>query len=287
MPAKSKSQDVALGDGLWHSVMACSAGSWLAAFGHRPRRCSLDHAQAKLRCGSWRAAERGVLGDYPYASPPRHRPHYAPAERLAILELRAARAWMGLPPKRGGGARPPVLARAPRRRAPAKAVLAPLRCAPRGWGAFAWWLLVVVDHYSRVLVHTAVFPTPPSACQVCAELTRAVRRCPATGPPKYMITDQGRQFQSEYRAWCRQHRVRPRYGAVILPHDTQKLEYSPIQLARPQSPGVLIDGSFASSATCAYPIPVVTVVPYTVAPTRRPARSHACSHRRSQSRMGT
>jgi transposase InsO family protein len=67
---------------------------------------------------------------------------------------------------------------------------------PQCW-PFACWLLVVVDHYSRALVHTAVFPTAPSARQVCAELTRAVRRCPARAPPRCMITDQGRQFQCE------------------------------------------------------------------------------------------
>jgi transposase InsO family protein len=84
---------------------------------------------------------------------------------------------------------------------------------PQCW-PFAWWALVIVDHHSRALMHAAVFASQPSARAVCAELTRAVKLNPATGPPKYLITDQGRQFQDQYRAWCRRHGVRPRYGAV-------------------------------------------------------------------------
>jgi transposase InsO family protein len=34
------------------------------------------------------------------------------------------------------------------------------------------------------------------------------------GPPKYMVTDQGLQFRGEYREWCRDHGVKPRFGAV-------------------------------------------------------------------------
>jgi transposase InsO family protein len=34
------------------------------------------------------------------------------------------------------------------------------------------------------------------------------------GPPKYTVSDQGSQFQSEYRRWCARHGVKPRFGAV-------------------------------------------------------------------------
>jgi transposase InsO family protein len=77
---------------------------------------------------------------------------------------------------------------------------------------FCWWLFVVVDHYSRSIEHVAVFSGKPTAEQVCAALTDAAAR--ATGPPKYMITDQGTQFRETYRDWCDQHRVKPRFGAV-------------------------------------------------------------------------
>jgi hypothetical protein len=32
--------------------------------------------------------------------------------------------------------------------------------------------------------------------------------------PKYIVSDQGTQFQAEYRAWCKQHGVKPRFGAI-------------------------------------------------------------------------
>jgi hypothetical protein len=75
-----------------------------------------------------------------------------------------------------------------------------------------WWLLVVVDHFSRSIEHVAVFSRKPSAEDVCTALEDALAK--ATGPPKYMITDQGAQFQETYRAWCDRHRVKPRFGAV-------------------------------------------------------------------------
>jgi transposase InsO family protein len=77
---------------------------------------------------------------------------------------------------------------------------------------FCWWLLVVVDHFSRSIEHVAVFSGKPSAQDVCRALEDAIAK--ATGPPKYMITDQGVQFRDAYRAWCDKHRVKPRFGAV-------------------------------------------------------------------------
>ena len=77
---------------------------------------------------------------------------------------------------------------------------------------FCWWLLVVVDHFSRCIEHVAVFSSKPSAEELCLALEDAITK--ATGPPKYMITDRGAQFQQAYRAWCDKHRVRPRFGAV-------------------------------------------------------------------------
>jgi transposase InsO family protein len=81
------------------------------------------------------------------------------------------------------------------------------QCCP-----FAWWLLVTVDHFSRAVVHVAVFPTHPTAAEVCRALDEAVAI--ATGPPKYMVTDQGEQFGEAYRDWCASHGIRPRFGAV-------------------------------------------------------------------------
>jgi putative transposase len=32
--------------------------------------------------------------------------------------------------------------------------------------------------------------------------------------PKYIVTDRGSQYRKDYRAWCRGHGVKPRFGAV-------------------------------------------------------------------------
>ena len=50
-------------------------------------------------------------------------------------------------------------------------------------------------------------------CQkVCDALTETTERCGKA--PKYTISDQGSQFQSEYRAWCKENGVKPRFGAI-------------------------------------------------------------------------
>jgi transposase InsO family protein len=82
---------------------------------------------------------------------------------------------------------------------------------PQCW-PFAWWVGAVVDHYSRHVIEIEAYHSHPSEAQVCALLDRAVAT--AGRPPKYTVTDQGGQFGDGYRAWCKQHGIRPRFGAV-------------------------------------------------------------------------
>jgi transposase InsO family protein len=77
---------------------------------------------------------------------------------------------------------------------------------------FCWWVGIVFDHFSRAVVAKAVFRKEPTGSEICELLDRAVER--AGRALKYTITDQGVQFGDEYRAWCAEHGVRPRYGAV-------------------------------------------------------------------------
>jgi transposase InsO family protein len=77
---------------------------------------------------------------------------------------------------------------------------------------FGVWLVLVLDHFSRSVVAHGTFEGQPSAAQVCEVLTRAARN--ARRAPRHMVSDQGPQFQSEYRLWCRAHGVKPRFGAV-------------------------------------------------------------------------
>jgi putative transposase len=77
---------------------------------------------------------------------------------------------------------------------------------------FAWWLAVVVDHFSRRVLAVGVFAKEPTANDICKLLARAQKK---TGTvPKYTVTDHGVQFQTELRAWCARHGVKPRYGAI-------------------------------------------------------------------------
>jgi transposase InsO family protein len=66
---------------------------------------------------------------------------------------------------------------------------------------FSWHLALVVDHFSRKIVGCGVFRKEATAEELCALLTQTVER--SGRAPKYIVSDQGTQFQSEYRAWCK------------------------------------------------------------------------------------
>ena len=77
---------------------------------------------------------------------------------------------------------------------------------------FCLHVVVVLDHFSRKLVGWEVFRQEPSAGDVCALLERTVGK--ADKAPNCIITDKGSQYREQYRSWCREHGVRPRFGAV-------------------------------------------------------------------------
>ena len=74
------------------------------------------------------------------------------------------------------------------------------------------WVGFILDHFSRRVVGFSVFAKEPTAEQICEMLDGAVERVGQA--PKYTVTDQGPQFWAENGSWCRQHGVKPRYGAV-------------------------------------------------------------------------
>ena len=76
----------------------------------------------------------------------------------------------------------------------------------------SWHLVLVLDHFTRSLLAFRVVRREPSTSDVCAALDDAVHH--AGTAPSHLISDQGSQFQSEYRAWCKRHGAKPRYGAV-------------------------------------------------------------------------
>ncbi|MHC4819907.1 MAG: transposase [Planctomycetota bacterium] len=83
---------------------------------------------------------------------------------------------------------------------------------PQSW-PFCWWVAVVVDHFSRVVVGFAVFLGRPTSADVQELLEQAIRK--AGSPPEHIITDKGRPFWCRsFRGWCRRRGIRPRFGAI-------------------------------------------------------------------------
>jgi transposase InsO family protein len=78
---------------------------------------------------------------------------------------------------------------------------------------FCWWVAVVVDHASRLVVGVAIFKRRPTSFEVYSFLGTAIRR--SGSKPKYIIADKGKEFHSmPFKDWCRRKGIRPRYGAV-------------------------------------------------------------------------
>ncbi|MCP4249283.1 MAG: transposase family protein [bacterium] len=83
---------------------------------------------------------------------------------------------------------------------------------PQCW-PFCWWVVVVIDHYSRRAMGFSIFTNRPNSLAVRSFLGRLIARANAT--PKYVICDKDSIFWcEEFKRWCRRKRIRPRYGAV-------------------------------------------------------------------------
>ena len=78
---------------------------------------------------------------------------------------------------------------------------------------FAWWLAVILDHYSRRAMGIAVFSQQPTSHAVRAFVGRVIADANVT--PKHLICDKGSIFWCEaFKRWCQRKTIRPRYGAV-------------------------------------------------------------------------
>ena len=83
---------------------------------------------------------------------------------------------------------------------------------PQCW-PFCWWMVVVVDHFSRRAMGFALFPKRPTSLAVRAFIGKTAARAHAT--PKYLICDKDSIFLCEaFKRWCRRRGIRPRFGAV-------------------------------------------------------------------------
>ncbi len=87
-------------------------------------------------------------------------------------------------------------------------------CLAQVW-PFCWWVIVVIDHFSRTVIGFAVFKKQPTADEVIAFMTKAIRT--VGSPPRHLISDQGSQFVStDFCAWCsaEPQRIKQRFGAI-------------------------------------------------------------------------
>ncbi len=80
-----------------------------------------------------------------------------------------------------------------------------------GW-PFTYWVVGVVDQFSRASIKLKAFKQHPSGRDVRRFLDSAIRR--AGRAPKHLISDQGVQFRQDYRRWCARRGIKPRWGAV-------------------------------------------------------------------------
>ena len=84
---------------------------------------------------------------------------------------------------------------------------------PQCW-PFAWWVGVVIDHFSRRVMGVTAFTNQPTCEAVCSFLGRTIAR--AKKAPRYIVCDRGGQFDSDgFRKWCKREGIKPpRYGAI-------------------------------------------------------------------------
>ena len=84
---------------------------------------------------------------------------------------------------------------------------------PQSW-PHAWWVAVVVDHFSRRIIDVGVFKKHPNCHAICTFLGRAIGRCSAK--PRYIVCDRDSVFGCDaFREWVRRKGFKPpRYAAV-------------------------------------------------------------------------
>ncbi len=84
---------------------------------------------------------------------------------------------------------------------------------PQCW-PFGWWLVLVLDHYSRRVMGFAISRKAPTSVAIRACLGRAIAS--AGVAPRHLISDKGSPFWPcrGYKRWCTRRGIRPRFGAL-------------------------------------------------------------------------
>ncbi|MBI4024401.1 MAG: transposase [Verrucomicrobia bacterium] len=78
---------------------------------------------------------------------------------------------------------------------------------------FCWWVVVVLDHFSRGVVKLAVFRQQPDSAKIQALLSSLIRK--RGKAPRHLVCDKGVQFWCDaFKGWCKRRGIRPRFGAI-------------------------------------------------------------------------
>jgi len=81
-----------------------------------------------------------------------------------------------------------------------------------------YWFLVCIDDYSRFLLLFEQFDHVPSTREIAGLLERLGRR------PAGILTDNGGQFQEQWKGWCREQAVKALFAHPYYPQDKGKVE---------------------------------------------------------------
>lgn len=74
---------------------------------------------------------------------------------------------------------------------------------------FCWHVLSVIDHYSRHVIGSRVFPKAPTGQQVTDAMSDMAIK------PKHIVTDRGQQFDCKtFHKWCSDRGIQWRHGKV-------------------------------------------------------------------------
>jgi len=81
-----------------------------------------------------------------------------------------------------------------------------------------YWFVVCMDDYSRFLLLTEQFDHCPRTGEITALLERLDRK------PESILSDNGSQFQEQWKRWCRRNGIKPLFAHPYYPQDKGKVE---------------------------------------------------------------
>ncbi len=84
-------------------------------------------------------------------------------------------------------------------------------CQPLYW-PFVWHVVAILDQHSRAVMAIGAFDKSPTRDEVTKLFEQAIRAAGRT--PKYIISDQGVQFQEAFGLWCEGQGIQHRRGEI-------------------------------------------------------------------------